>query len=202
MDFRLLFACVLVSGCGGGGGGGGGGGADGGPFPVGDVSLPINSLELSLNSLNDSDIDDGFLDKDENIGNGGSDAWTDFVDASEAACGGVPVGLAVQGARLRFTERDGVTTWEELFPRGVSVIFRDTSGSDLAALQVTVATHESPSGAAPLLLTGVASRGDLAELLDALLGGDFHVAVRGPSDLETTFSVSLGISLQLEAYCD
>ncbi|MBI2893374.1 MAG: hypothetical protein HYY06_07460 [Deltaproteobacteria bacterium] len=188
---RAMALAALLGACGG----------DDGP---GDGTLPEGALDLQLSSLNSSDVDDGFLEKDENIGNHTGDPWGEFIDEMTDRCGGDPAAFSVSRGTLSIVDAQGVDGFEELFPRGVDLLFRSTQGSDEDAETVVVASSAAPTGSGPVDLDGVGGRDDLAALHQRLLGGDFHVGVRGSTDLtdQDDFSVDLAMSLEVVAYCE
>lgn len=186
-----MLIATLIAACGG----------DDGP---GDGTLPEGALDLELSSLNSSDVDDGFLDKDENIGNQSGNPWGEFIEEMRDRCGGDPAGLSVSSGTLTIVGSEGIDGFEDLFPDGVDLVFRGTQGSDEEAETVVVASMAAALGTGPVDLDGVASREDLGGLHPRLVGGDFHVGVRGATDLtdEDDFSVDLAMSVEVVAYCE
>jgi hypothetical protein len=170
----------------------------------GDVTLHEGALDLQLSSLSSSDVDDGTLEKDENIGNQSGNPWGEFIDEMRDRCGGDPAGFSVSGGTLSIVDSEGVDGFEDLFPDGLDLLMRSTQGSDEDAETVVVARSAAPTGSGPVDLVGVAGREDLAALHPRLVGGDFHVGVRGSTDLtdEDDFSVDLAMSLEVVAYCE
>ena len=174
----------------------------------GELPGPTESGEIttSVNSMNESDIDSfGFVSKDENISNESGNPWGRFIDTSESVCGGSPTGFEVLFVTLSLdTKRSDIDGLEDVFTGPVTVYFASTQGSDQDATQVDIAGASSVSGTGPVSLEILSTRAELQVLHERLVGGDFHVGIRGTTDRtgEDSFSMTPQIVFRCRAFCD
>lgn len=170
--------------------------------PLGPVISP--TITLTVNSMNSSDIESGMLDKDENISTETGNPWGEFIRMAEDECKADPVGFEVTHVALSLDTEgsNGVAGLDDVFSGAVSVIFRSTQGSDEDAAQVAVGSGPV-SGAGNSTLVASGTRSALAPLYERLLGGDFHVAVRGGTDRQhgDDFSMDVRVTFATTAFC-
>lgn len=170
--------------------------------PMGPVLSP--TITLTVNSMNPSDIEGGFIDKDENISTETGNPWGEFMKAATDECGRDPAGFEITYVALGLDTdgSSGVDGLEDVFSGTASVILRSTQGSDASATQVEVGSG-TVSGTGPSVLGIAAGRSQLLPLHDRLVGGDFHVAVRGATHRQPDddFSADVRVTLAATAFC-
>lgn len=171
----------------------------------GEETGPVTSgpITTSVNSMNESDVDAGELSKDENISNETGNPWGRFVDHAESECGGSPTGFGLLSMTLSLdASRSDVDRLEQVFTGPVTVYFSSTRGSDASAVRVDVGGAISVSGAGPVALEILATRAELAALHERLVGGDFHVGLRGSTTRSEPFSITPVVVFRAQAFCD
>ena len=74
-----------------------------------DVLGPVDSTEIqtTVNSMNESDITNGVIEKEENISNESGNPWGEFIDRAESTCEAPPEGFAVRSASLALVGHRG-----------------------------------------------------------------------------------------------
>lgn len=172
-----------------------------------DVLGPVDSTEIqtTVNSMNESDITNDVIEKDENISNESGNPWGEFIDRAESTCEAPPDGFAVRSASLALVteESTGVQALEDVIDGDATVHFLSTRGSDADAVRVNVARVTDPTGTGPVSMNVIASRQDLRDLRERMRGGDFHVGFRAETsrDSSSDFSMNVRIRFRARAFC-
>ena len=167
---------------------------------------PVDSdeIKITINSINQSDINSGIIEKDENISNNTGNPWGEFIKDSQVICENDPKGFEITSLSIQFAPKDGVNSMEEVFDEIVSIDFISTQGSDSDAERVSIGTINQPRGLGPLELKNLATRDDLRALYERLLGGDFHVGLKASTILtkDDSFSFDVTLRFHTRAFCE
>jgi hypothetical protein len=171
--------------------------------PLAPIVSPI--ITMTVNSMNGSDIESGIIDKDENISTETGNPWGEFMSDAVDQCGGDPVGFEVAEVSLEL-DRDGsdIESLDEVFSDSASVILRSTQGSDADADQVVIGSGMVQGAGGTFNFMVPVLRAELAVIHDRLVGGDFHVAVRGATHRQRgdDFSMDVRVSFGVRTFCD
>lgn len=191
LPLALVLALLVISGCGGD------------DDPMGPVDSP--TITLTVNSMNPSDIrTPGIIEKDENISTESGNPWGRFIDSATDECGGDPAGFDVLmvSMALDVAGSQDVTQLDDVIDGTATVFFSSTRGSDASAVRVNVASGPVV-GAGPVTLPLAATRASFAVLHERMVGGDFHVGVRGETSLTDNddFSMDVRVTFSARALC-
>jgi hypothetical protein len=175
----------------------------------GDALGPVDSIPMTLtiNSMNSSDIDPvGVIEKDENIGTETGNPWGEFIRLAEDQCQTTPAGFDVLSVTIALdvAGSSDVATLDDVISGDAIVFFASTRGNDAAAVRVDVGSGAGLAGVGPVNLPVIASRTQLAALLERMVGGDFHVGLRAETDRVDTdsFSMDVRVTIQTRAMCE
>lgn len=169
---------------------------------------PVESgpLAVTVNSVNESDVQGGVVWKDENISNDSGNPWGEFVRRARDTCGADPVAFEVVSASVALDTSGGpgmVSRFEDVVSGTAAVRFLSTSGSDPAAVSADVGQVAAPAGPGPIPLALLGTRSALAPLHARLLGGDFHVGFRaGVLPGAGPFTMDVRVDFAALAHCD
>lgn len=171
----------------------------------GDSAGPVDSgiISILVDGIEESDIDGGVLSEDESIATQSGNPWGEFVDRARVECEGDPEAFTVTSVSAEITSSSNVSGYEDFVSGTMVVYFQDVSGSDAAATRVDVASASAPNGTGPVDLAVTATRSSLNTLLSRLVGGDFHLGWRAPTDKTETddFGVAIRVRLSALAHC-
>ena len=164
-------------------------------------------MTLTINSMNSSDIDPvGIIEKDENIGTETGNPWGEFIRLAEDQCQTTPAGFDVLSVTIALdvAGSSDVATLDDVISGDAIVFFASTRGNDAAAVRVDVGSGAGLAGVGPVNLPVIASRTQLAALLERMVGGDFHVGLRAETDRVDTdsFSMDVRVTIQTRAMCE
>ncbi len=165
---------------------------DPGPVESGPLSVLVDGIE-------ETDIDSGVLSEDENIAAQSGNPWGEFVNRARAECGTDPAGFSVTSVSVEITSTSNVTGFEDVVNGSMVVYFQDVSGSDQAATRVDVGTAAGPTGTGPITMTVTGSRSSLDALRARLVGGDFHLGWRAPTNKTAADDFALDVRVRLNA---
>ena len=169
-----------------------------GPFASG-------PMELTINSINPSDITAGIIDRDVSITSAAANLWASYIRLTTDLCGREPVGFSI-GALALTLDLEGsvnVSALDDVIDGTVTVYFASTQGNDASAVRVDVGTGVV-SGIGSVGLEEVSTRETLAALYDRMLSSDFRVGIRAETSRTDSddFSMVVEVSFLARAFCE
>ena len=151
------------------------------------------TVSLKLSGMKEGDVKNNELSEEKNVNSESGNPYGAFVKAATDALGRSPGRIAPTSAFLRIhSDSTGVTGFEEIFT-SMELFFSDS------ATTIPVGTVDAPQGSSvEVPLDDV----NLEALHDSMVGGDFKVGVRGPTQATTRdkFELRISIDIIFEAY--
>jgi hypothetical protein len=158
-----------------------------------DPVLATDLIVITLSDINENDITSGVVEERKNISTESGNPYGEFLREARRILGRDPGRIRVESVQITLDGSSrGVDGFQDLFPGEVNVFLDASAGGT-----VYVGRTSAPTGMGPVVLSVISSDDSLAPIMDALLGGSFHVGVQGATHRLEHDDFDAGINIRI-----